>query len=200
MPRIPRPAVGYEATVRAHFGLSMRQLARLLGVSVGFVGHLEAGRKQLPLPLALRLLPLGRLLPPPLGQGLPAPAPPPLPELPVVPPQFAFPASLEPEPLRRRIRDCHLKALVLGQRLDVLLARAAALDHRRWGLVQLTAAPPPPDPAEAAHYAHWLAGLAEDLALDDPQPAAAATQRALLVARVSALQFEIDALGGLSNS
>ncbi len=48
----------------------MQPLARYLGVSVGFVSHLEAGRKQLP---------LRRLLPPPLGQGPPAPPAAPLP-------------------------------------------------------------------------------------------------------------------------
>ncbi|WP_046243482.1 helix-turn-helix domain-containing protein [Hymenobacter terrenus] len=197
MARPSRPATSYEAIIRAHFGLSIQQLARWLGVSVGFIGHLEAGRKSLSLPLAERLLPLGQLLPP-LGPAPPAspPLPAPLVELPPTT-TAAIPASLDPEPLRRRVRACRLQALVLGQRLAKLHATAAALARRRWGLAQLTAAPPPPDPAEAARYARWLTELAEDLALADPQPVAAATQRVLLAVRVGALQAEAAALAGL---
>jgi len=196
---MPRPANysdSAETAVRSHFGLSMQQLARYLGVSVGFVSHLEAGRKQLPPALAARLIHLGRLLPPPLGQGPPAPPDEPAPDLfgTLTPPAASLPEPLDPEPLRRRWRDCRLKVLVLGQRLDGLHARATALARRRRGLAQLLAAAPPAAPAEAAHYARWLAELAEDLALADPQPAVAATQRLLLAVRVGALQAEVDAL------
>jgi transcriptional regulator with XRE-family HTH domain len=197
---MPRPANysdSSEAAVRAHFGLTLQQLARYLGVSVGFVAHLEAGRRPLPAALADRLIHLGRLLPPPLGQGPPAPPDAPAPDLfgTLAPPAApASPEPLDPEPLRRRLRDCRLKVLVLGQQLDGLHARAAALARRRRGLAQLMAATPPAAPAEAAHYAHWLAELAEDLALADPRPAATATQRLLLAVRVGALQAEAEAL------
>lgn len=197
---MPRPAnysSSFEAAIRRHFGLSMQQLARYLGVSVGFVSHLEAGRKQLPLALADRLIHLSRLLPPPLGQGPPAAL---LPDpwvtvalsAGLLPPAATEP--LDPEPLRRRLRDCRLQALVLSQRLAALHARAAALARRRQGLAQLRAAALPATPLEAAHYTRWLAELAEDLALADPRPAAAATQRLLLAVRVGALQAEAEAL------
>ncbi|TGE19256.1 hypothetical protein [Hymenobacter elongatus] len=117
------------AAVRAHLGISTRQLARYLGLSMGFVTHVEAGRKGLPPALGPRLLWLARLLPPPLGQGPPALPPPPA-----------------PEPLRRRLRDVRLCLLVVGRELARQQALAAALAHRRAGRARLQAAPPRPSP------------------------------------------------------
>lgn len=202
MPRLAHPSASFEAAVRAHFGLTVQQLARYLGVSKGFVSHLETGRKALPPALAERLLALARLLPPPLGNGPPT-APPPTPD-PATDPlhvalALASPAAVTatwPEPVRHRVRACRLRALDVAQRLTGLHARAAALAHRRRGLAQLAAAPAPPGPIAAAHYARWQQELADDLALADPDPAASATARQLLAARLAGLQAEVAALAG----
>ena len=198
MSRAPLPSASPEAAVRAHFGLSQQQLARYLGVSVGFVSHLEAGRKPQPLAVALRLLVLARLLPPPLGSGPPiatAPAPG------IGPLDLALglvPAETTSWPalVRRRVRRCCQQALVVAQRLATLQARAAAFAHRRRGLAQLGAAPSAP--SEATRYAHGLRELAQDLALADPDPAAAATAQQLLAARLAGLRTEVAALAGPS--
>ncbi|PJJ48647.1 hypothetical protein [Hymenobacter chitinivorans] len=189
------------AAVRAHFGLSMPQMARYLSVSTGFVSHVEAGRKGLPPARVPRLLHLSGLLPPPLGQGPPpaeAPAAPfdPLTALPAPDPLVPLPPA-EPaaaEQLRRHWRDYQLQLLTLGQRLALLQRQAAALAHRRRGLALLRAATPPPGPAEAAHYARWLDELAADLALADPDPVATATAGRLLAARVAGLRATLALL------
>lgn len=196
------PSASLEAAVRAHFGLSQQQLARYLGVSVGFVSHLEAGRKQASEALALRLLPLARLLPPPLGSGPPDNAPPargpdadPLTLALALAPAEAT-AGAWPAAVYRRVRACRLQALAVAQRLASLQARAATLAHRRRGLARLAVAPVPPDPAEAARYARWRQELAEDLDLADANPAAAAATRQLLAARLAGLRAEVAALVG----
>lgn len=202
MPRVPLPSASLESAVRAQLGLSVRQLARYLGVSAGFVSHLEVGRKQAPEALALRLLPLARLLPPPLGSGPPDDAPPALgPDadpltlaLALAPAETT--AGAWPAAVHRRVRACRLQALAVAQRLASLQAHAAALAQRRRGLARLAAAPVPPGPAEAARYARWRQELAEDLALADPDPAAAATTRQLLAARLAGLRAEVAALAG----
>jgi transcriptional regulator with XRE-family HTH domain len=189
------------AAVRAHLGLSVRQLGRYLGVSASFIAHLEMGRKGLPLALLPRLLLLSALLPPPLGQGPPAwPAPPvfyPLDPLPL-PEAFVgeLPAAVPPAAaaLRRRLRDCRLLMLTQGQHLAQRQTRAAALAHRRRGLAQLQAAPAATEPTEAAHYARWLHNLALDLDRDEPNPAAASAARLVLAARVAGLRAEVAAL------
>ncbi|MCR5887796.1 hypothetical protein LRS06_08395 [Hymenobacter sp. J193] len=192
------------AAVRAHFGFSTRQLARYMNVSIGFVSHLEAGRKGLPPALAPRLLLLSHLLPPPLGQG-PTEAPEPLLYDPYRPlplpevlgseqPEAPVPA---PELLGRRLRDCQLRLLTYGQQLARVQASANALARRRRGIAQLQAAAPPTEPMEAAHYARWLGELATDLAQADPDPAGAAAARHLLAARVAGLRAEVAALAAL---
>ncbi|RAK64051.1 hypothetical protein DLM85_19090 [Hymenobacter edaphi] len=191
-------------------GLSTRQLARYLGVSTGFVSHVEAGRKGLPPALAPRLLVLSRLLPAPLGQGPPAPPDPaaydPLAPLPTPEPALTgdgpVPADAAPaaEPLRHRLRDCRLQLLTQGQRLTQLQARAAALALRRRGLAQLQAATGPTEPTEAARYARWLGELSTDLARDAPDPAGATAARLLLAARVAGLRAEVAALEALSTA
>ncbi|MFD2787546.1 helix-turn-helix domain-containing protein [Hymenobacter rubripertinctus] len=202
MATTPSPS-GFTTAIRAYFGLSQRQLARYLRVSYGFVTHLEAGRKELPLALVTRLLYLLQQLPPLLGQGVPAPAAPgfydPLAPLPPPEPGLAGaeqpgPVPPDPDPLRRRLRDTRLRLLVQGQQLALFQRRAAALAHRHQALARLQAAAPPPDPTEAAHYAHWLAGLAADLTCDEPNPAATAAARLLLVARIAGLRAEVATL------
>ncbi|MCB2409371.1 helix-turn-helix domain-containing protein [Hymenobacter lucidus] len=196
------------AAVRAHFGLSLPQLARYLGVSTGFISHVEAGRKGLPPALAPRLLQLSRLLPPPLGQGLPAApapdsaahydplAPLPSPDALLAPIMSALAAA--PETLRSRLRDVRLRLLTQGQRLAQLQRSADALAHRRRGLAQLQASPAPTEPAETARYARWLGELATDLARDEPDPAATTAARLLLAARVAGLRAEAASLTGIS--
>lgn len=189
------------AAVRAHLGLSTRQMARYLQVSKGFVSHVETGRRGLSATQMLRLLGLIKLLPPPLGQGAPAVPEPavyyPLAPLPVPDALLvAWPESApapSTEALRRRLRDCRLLLLTHGQELARLQRHAARLARRRWGLARLQAMPPFPDPAEAAHFARWLADLADDLALDEPSPATAAAYR-VLAARVAGLRAEVAAL------
>ncbi|GAA4378384.1 helix-turn-helix transcriptional regulator [Hymenobacter koreensis] len=197
----PLPDISLTTAVRLHLGLSMRQLARYLGVTAGFVNHLETGRRGLPPALAPRLLHLAQLLPPPLGPGPTTPPEPPVyaPLAPLPAPDAQLPPAppdAAPEPLRRRRRDCQLRLLVQGQRLAQLQARAAVLAHRRWGLALLQITPAPPEPPEAARYARWLGELATDLARDEPDPAAAAATRHLLAARVAGLRAEVAALTG----
>ncbi|RIY08274.1 XRE family transcriptional regulator [Hymenobacter rubripertinctus] len=178
-----------------------RQLARYLGVTPGFVHHLETGRRSLSARLAPRLVALSRLLPPPLGQGPPvAPEPDfydPLAPLPL-PEQLlgstAPTAAVAPDALHQRVRDTRLLLLVLGQRLARQQQQAAAMARRRRGLTQLRASAAPADAAEAAHYTKWLAGLTLDLELDEPEPAATTTTRWLLAARVAGLRAEVAAL------
>uniref|UniRef100_UPI00190F9A77 helix-turn-helix domain-containing protein n=1 Tax=Hymenobacter sp. IS2118 TaxID=1505605 RepID=UPI00190F9A77 len=127
-----------EALVRTALGLSQAQLARFLGVAAPVLAHYEAGRRLPPAAVAERLLPLARLLPPPLGSGLPEtvlPAPDPDPDAVVW--WLALPAGTSagvPEPVRRRVRDCRLLALGLHQQLARLQGRATGLAHRRRGL------------------------------------------------------------------
>ncbi|MCB2378756.1 hypothetical protein LGH70_14230 [Hymenobacter sp. BT635] len=195
------------AAVRAHLGLSVRQLASYLDVSASFVAHVEARRKGLPPALAPRLQGLSRLLPPPLGQGPAA-----LPEPPLYDPLAALsapdallqatelPTAATPaaEPLRQRLLDGRQQLQELGQRLAQQQARAVALARRRRGLAQLQTAPFPTEPAETARYARWLGALATDLARDEPDPAATAAARLLLACRVAALRAEVALLTRIS--
>ncbi|PJJ48648.1 helix-turn-helix domain-containing protein [Hymenobacter chitinivorans] len=202
----PALDVSLVIAVRQHFGFSVRQLASYLGVSAGFITHMETGRKGLPASLVPRLTVLGRLLPPPLGQG--PPAPPELPESAIYDTLAPLPAPdalLEvtelpgatapaPEPLRQRLRDARQQLLQYGQRLAQQQNRAVLLARRRRGVAQLQTAPFPTEPAETAHYARWLGELATDLARDEPDPTQAAADRLLLAARVAALRAEVALL------
>ncbi|PJJ59500.1 helix-turn-helix domain-containing protein [Hymenobacter chitinivorans] len=196
----PEPLLSLTAAVRAHFGLTVRQLARYLGVSAGLVSHLEAGRRGLSPALAPRLLRLTPVLPPPLGQGPPAAPEPPAPFDPLAALPAPDPAVLPPpgpataESLRQPWRRYRLQLLTLGQQLALLQRQAAALAHRRRGLALLRAISPPPDPTEAAHYARWLDELTADLAWADPDPVATATAGRLLAARVAGLRATLALL------
>ncbi|TGE20416.1 XRE family transcriptional regulator [Hymenobacter aquaticus] len=203
--------VNIITAVRAHFGLSVRQLASYLGVSAGFVSHLETGRKGLPAALAPRLTVLSRLLPPPLGQGPPAPpeppesaiydtlAPLPAPDALLAATELSGATTPAPEPLRQRLRDARQQLLQYGQRLAQQQSRAVLLARRRRGVAQLQTAPFPTEPAETARYARWLGELATDLARDEPDPTQAAADRLLLAARVAALRAEVALLAELSS-
>ncbi|UOQ73709.1 helix-turn-helix domain-containing protein [Hymenobacter cellulosilyticus] len=195
--------ISLTAAVRAHFGLTVRQLARYLGVSSGFVSHLEAGRRGLSPALAPRLLVLTPLLPPPLGRArhpLLRPPPPSIHWRPCPPRRCraAAPGPATTEHLRRYWRRYwrryQLQLLSQGQQLALFQRQAAALEHRRAGLVLLRAATPPTDPAEAAHYARWLDELAADLTVADPDPAATAATGRLLAARVAGLRATLALL------
>jgi transcriptional regulator with XRE-family HTH domain len=188
-PAAPTPD-STEAAIRTHFGLSQRDLARYLGVSQGLLGHYETGRRPAPPAVVQRLTPLALLLPPPEGYGPPdPPAPTPTPENPAALP--GGPATpLAAEPLRRRAHACRLEAARLTQQLHRQHRAATALARRHRGLAQLAAALRPT--ADAA-TAHWLAGLAADLAAADPGPAAASAL-VLLAVRRDALLAEAAAL------
>lgn len=202
--------VNLVVTVRHHFGFSVRQLASYLGVSAGFITHMETGRKGVPASLIPRLTVLSRLLPPPLGQG--PPAAPELPEsaiydtlapLPAPDPLLQsteLPSATAPaaEPLRQRLRDARQQLLQYGQRLAQQQTRAALLARRRRGVAQLQTAPFPTEPAETARYARWLGELATDLARDEPDPAQTAAAQLLLAARVAALRAEVALLAAIT--
>jgi len=180
-----------EAQVRQWFGLSQAQLARYLGVRVPAVAHAEAGRRPLPVRALARLRPLALAVPAPdaateAAAGLPLPWRPPPP-----PPQP--PAGL-PEPLRRRHRDLRLLAQSLIGRLTKQQVHAAALAARRRGLAQL-AGLLPPIPVESVAWRAWVADLFAELALADPDPAAAAVETRLLAARLAGIRAELSALG-----
>jgi len=214
-PVMPRPRVAAASSrvpavlVRAGLGLSQQQLADWLGVTVGFVGGLEAGRKELPAARAARLLVLVQRLPPPDHPAPPlpaAPAPVPLAYAPAGPSAAAAALAAAadplgapaPGPLRTAARTARLAALAAERALLRAHARALALAQRRRGLAALLAAAPPPDPAEAARWAPWLASLAAGLAAADPRPAQAAAQRHALAVRAAARHAEADALLALA--
>lgn len=185
MPYPANPATTPEARIRAYYALSQAQLGRYLGVSAAFVGHLEAGRKALPVALTARLLHLAQGLPA-RWPGLPAPGPPA-----ALPPLL----SAAPEAVRRRHRDLVLLAHGLGQRQARLQAQAAARLARRHGLSRLAALPPPAAPPEAARWAAWLRGVADDVDAADTAAATDAPAR-LLAARLVGVWAEIGALAG----
>jgi len=74
MPRLLRATLSLAAAVRQHFGLTQAELAAFVGVSQANLAHVEAGRKNLGPGPDQRLQVLARQLPPPDGQGPPAPA------------------------------------------------------------------------------------------------------------------------------
>ena len=181
------PATTPEAAIRTWYGLSQQQLARDLGVSAAFVGHLEAHRKVRPPALEARLLPL--------AHGVPAPVALPY-RLPPLPPPA--PPAGAPAAVRQRHRTLCLLAHAVGRQLEVAQARAAAQAARHRGLTRLAALPPPAAPAEAAHRAAWLLSLTHDLALAYPDPDHAATAARLLAARLAGVRTELAHLTATS--
>ena len=102
-------------TTRAHFGLSQREVAHLLGTTQAHINHAEAGRRPLPYPADLRLRALRDL-----ALAAPAGPPPPAPE--------------EADDLGLaigRLADCRYAAARLTYQLTHLLpVRAAAVRQR----------------------------------------------------------------------
>ncbi|MFD2784362.1 helix-turn-helix domain-containing protein [Hymenobacter rubripertinctus] len=192
------------ASIRTHFGLTQAELSQYLGISSSQVAHLEAGRRRAT-PLAnLRLTRLAQALPPPDGQGRPAPLPPatealPAPVLPLPP----LPGPLAPALLARRQRQLARRLALLLRDERRLCQQVAAQAHRRWAGPVLAAAlapRPTPDPAgatptEQAHAQRWLAALAP--APPSAQLPEAATALALLLVRRAALQAEAATLATL---
>jgi len=220
MPRRAYPSRSLSAAVRAHFGLSQAELAAFVGVSRAHLGLAEAGHKTLGPGPDQRLQVLARQLPPPDGQGPPAPA-------------FGDEAgaagaapSLDPaaDPeglaaLRRRLGRCQwLRTQLLFETEQQRQPGQARHQRRLWAvrvLEPLLAAPlPRPDwlapggpalplPAyplatpDAPRDTHWLSGLALRLAATTPPLplAAAALARARLAGLDTEIQLITEAIG-----
>ena len=74
MPELPYAPDERLTATRAHFGLSQREAARLLGTTQAHVNHAESGRRPLPYAVGLRLRALHALVQA-APAGPPAPAP-----------------------------------------------------------------------------------------------------------------------------
>src|SRR4051812_27865744 len=96
--------------LRNYFGLVQADLAMFLGLRVPQLAHAEAGRRDLPTPPLLKLLPLLRFLPPPYAGGSTG-------EPPVAEPETT-PAALKP--LTDRLRMCRLELAIVRYRLEQL--------------------------------------------------------------------------------
>jgi transcriptional regulator with XRE-family HTH domain len=116
--------------VRRYFGITQAELARYLGVSEGFAGHLESGRRGLPVELGQVLDHLAS----------PIPATPPALAAPPGPDDLAAP---EAAPLEARLDYCRHHARRLRRALRPLEAQAAYAARWRAALPALRAALPP---------------------------------------------------------
>jgi len=138
---------------RAHFGLSQREAARLLGTTQTRVNHAETGRRQLPYAADVRLRALRTL-----AETAPAGPPPPAPAEAGGLPQVAA-----------RLAACRYAAARLAHRLAVALpARAAPARQRLAAAAALPAAPAPPDATDpppparlGAQRAQWALLLSQ---------------------------------------
>ncbi|RTQ52540.1 hypothetical protein EJV47_05890 [Hymenobacter gummosus] len=200
MPRPSAPSAALAAAVRAHFGLTQAELAQFVGVSRALLGHDEAGRRVLPEAAAHRLWVLARFLPPPDGQGPPAP-------------DFAdesgaaaeAPDARVLEKRRKRLRFYIIKARF---ELDQRGGRARGYARRQWALHTLRPLLATPDEPgadgrlrwlgatpDAPRDLHWLDGLTiRTAATAEPLTA---TERALRQARLRGLEAEQAALDEL---
>lgn len=180
------PSTTVVAAVRAHFGLTQQELADWLGVTVGFVSHLEAGRSACPTPAYNRLLPLALCLPPDPAPGAarPAPVPPPAPPVQPISERGEFEARLD---------YCrhHAARLCRAMRPFERQARAQA----RWQAALPTLLAAPPDSVAAspldAPDRQWLLARAAPLSNDT----VAEWHRLRL--RAEALEYEAAALAAL---
>lgn len=211
MPRRSYPSSSLAAAVRAHLGLTQAELARFIGISREHLANHEAGRKDLGEAPRHRLWVLARLLPPPDGQGPPAPAFALGTEADEAAPSTDLPGPLDPAPIRARLRRCRF--WITKARFDLGQRKRPAEGHarRRWAVQVLRAAwLPPTDPAalpapgrlayplatpDPVADAHWLARLAADTAAA-PVPLSA-TERALRLVRLRLLEAEAVALEAL---
>lgn len=203
MPRRSYSAHSLPATIRAHFGLTQAELARFVGVSREQLANAEAGRRALSDGPEHRLWVLARQLPPPSGKG---------PKAPVFATGAAeadlapdLPGVLDPNPLRSRLRRCRFYAVKARYELDQRGQWAQSYARRRWAVEVLRPALTTPEVAPAgtlpswfgatpdpAADLHWLEGLVIHLAATTVP--LTPTQRALLLARLRALDAEIAAL------
>ncbi|MBD2715473.1 hypothetical protein KBK19_10540 [Microvirga sp. STR05] len=166
--------------VRKVFGLDQATLGTYLHLSRVEMGHCESGRRDLPGPLLVRLLPL--ILAAPAAKTEPRPLTEPLPTL----------SPPDPEPLWARLDECRHRAGQLRASLAKLVARQQAATRLQQALPALLAAAPD----DAAR--RWLERRQEQAATDlDAWEAARYHQ---LRARLLGLEAEAaalaDALGG----
>lgn len=147
MPELPYAPDERLTATRAHFGLSQREAAHLLGTIQGRLNDAEAGRRRLPYPAALRLRALHALV-------LATPTAPPLPA-----PEEADDLGLA----IGRLADCRYAAARLDYQLtQVLPARAAPARQRLAASAAVPAALAPADATEplppnrlGAQQAQW---------------------------------------------
>jgi transcriptional regulator with XRE-family HTH domain len=179
------PSNSTAAAVRAYFGLSQVELAQYLGITRGQVAHVEAGRRSLSRSANLLLNRLADLLPPPLGEGPPAP-------------DSAEPAAglLDPHPLRRQQRKCAWKAAKLRQALEKLDANLQLAQRWQQVLPQLRAVGPLALPAaQNGRTQRWLDDRAAEVL--DHLDGAEATARVILRLRIEHLEAEAAKLAQL---
>ena len=187
MPRTAAYSNSRLGRVRRYFGLQLRELAALLGISPALATQLEAGRRTLTREVHARLAPFLDVLEA-------APASPPPPETPP-------PGSFEAGPLERRRAACLHEAHNLRWQLRTLPEQAAVSARWAAALPTLLAALPTPPPAAEApttreegrlRYGHaWLATVPLALPPDVLAEWHLAHQRAL------ALESEAAALTAL---
>ena len=174
MPRRAKPSTTSLAQVRRYFGLDQATLAAYMGVGVGMVGHIEAGRKVGSNSMLLRLLPLVQSLP-----AIPAP-----PETPAA--YLAPPAA---PPLQARLAQCRHQAAKLRRELQALTGTLETA--RRWQ----QALPPLLAQAADERARAWLLRRQEQAAADlDGETAA---RYHLLRLRLAALEAEAAGLAAL---
>ena len=177
MPRRAKLSNTPSAQVRRYFGLDQATLAAYVGVGVGMVGHIEAGRKVGSSPILRRLLPL--------LQALPVPD--------VAPPaeenSAAHLAPPDAAPLAARLAQCQHQAAKLRRELQ---ARHATLETaRRWQ----QALPPLLAQAADERARAWLLRRQEQAAADLDGDTAARYH--LLRLRLAALDTEAAGLAAL---
>ena len=130
MPELPYAPDERLTATRAHFGLSQREAARLLGTTQAHVNHAESGRRPLPYAVGLRLRALHALV-----QAAPAGPP--------------APAPSEADDLGLalgRLADCRYAAARLAYRLaQELPTHAAPARQRLAAATAVPAALAPPD-------------------------------------------------------
>ena len=153
MPDLPCAPEERLTATRAHFGLSQREAAHLLGTTQGHLNDAEAGRRPLPYPAALRLRALYAL-----AEAAPAGPPPPAPE--------------EADDLGLAIgqlADCRYAAARLAYRLTQVLPGRAAPARQRLAaaatvpaaLASADATDPPPANRLGAQQAQWALLLSQ---------------------------------------
>ena len=175
MPRRAKPSTTPLAQVRRYFGLDQATLAAYVGVGVGMVGHVEAGRKTSSSQVLLRLLPLLQVLP---TSDAPAAATDPAAHL----------ASPDAAPLAARLDYCRHHAAKLRRELTALTRQ---LEYaRRWQQAL------PPLLAQADERARpWLLRRQEQATADlDGETSA---RYHLLRLRAEALEAEAAGLAAL---